>query len=339
MSEHDLRKADDLLTELVELVETARAVPISGAAMVPREHVLDLLDDLREVLPPEMAEARRILVRRATRLLAAAHAQADALTADSTDGGPAAHRARRRGGRRAPGRGAGDRRRPGRGGDRARQRHRGPGPGRGGPPGLRGRGRERPAGVVGRGVSGRRGRRRPAARRGRRLPRIDVGVRRPRRGPGPQRGRALRERAARRTRRTTSSARWPKRSTCCAAARRSPTAAGPNWSPAGPRPKPGPSEQPESAAAHGRVRSPASRPPVRACPVRVEPGPGRRSPASSQSRRPESDRSVRPGAGVAVRSSSISKPNRRRTSTRRSSARRDPTAGRLPDCRRGRRFG
>jgi cell division septum initiation protein DivIVA len=84
MSEHELRKADDLLTELVELVETARAVPISGAAMVPREHVLDLLDDLREVLPPEMAEARRIVSTR-DGLLAAAHAQADAVTTDSTE--------------------------------------------------------------------------------------------------------------------------------------------------------------------------------------------------------------------------------------------------------------
>ena len=83
MSEHELRKADDLLTELVELVETARAVPISGAAMVPREHVLDLLDDLREVLPPEMAEARRIVSTR-DGLLAAAQAQADAVTTDST---------------------------------------------------------------------------------------------------------------------------------------------------------------------------------------------------------------------------------------------------------------
>ena len=31
MTDHNLRRADDLLTELVELVETARAVPISGA--------------------------------------------------------------------------------------------------------------------------------------------------------------------------------------------------------------------------------------------------------------------------------------------------------------------
>ena len=44
MTDQSLRRADDLLTELVELVETARAVPISGACMVPREHTLDLLD-------------------------------------------------------------------------------------------------------------------------------------------------------------------------------------------------------------------------------------------------------------------------------------------------------
>ena len=50
-------RTDDLLTELVELVETARAVPMSASCVVPREHVLDLLDELREALPPEMDEA------------------------------------------------------------------------------------------------------------------------------------------------------------------------------------------------------------------------------------------------------------------------------------------
>ena len=76
MTDHNLRHADELLTELVELVETARAVPISGACMVPREHTLDLLDDLREVLPPEMAEARRIIADRDA-VLDAARPQAE----------------------------------------------------------------------------------------------------------------------------------------------------------------------------------------------------------------------------------------------------------------------
>ena len=64
MTDQALRRVDELLTELVELVETARTVPMSSSCVVPREHVLDLLDDLREVLPPEMVEARALLAQR-----------------------------------------------------------------------------------------------------------------------------------------------------------------------------------------------------------------------------------------------------------------------------------
>ncbi len=66
MTDEPLRRADRLLTELVELVETARAVPMSSSCVVPREHLLDLLDDLRDVLPAEMDEARRLAAQRDT---------------------------------------------------------------------------------------------------------------------------------------------------------------------------------------------------------------------------------------------------------------------------------
>ena len=59
-----LRRSDDLLTELIESVETARAVPMSASCVLPREKVLDLLDELREVLPPEMDEARTVIATR-----------------------------------------------------------------------------------------------------------------------------------------------------------------------------------------------------------------------------------------------------------------------------------
>jgi hypothetical protein len=76
MTDEALRRADQLLTELVELVETARAVPMSASCVVPREHILDLLDDLREVLPVEMDEARRIAADRdAVVAEASAHAE------------------------------------------------------------------------------------------------------------------------------------------------------------------------------------------------------------------------------------------------------------------------
>ena len=64
MTDQALRRADELLIELVELIETARTLPMSSSAVVPREHVLDLLDALRETMPPEMSEARRVLATR-----------------------------------------------------------------------------------------------------------------------------------------------------------------------------------------------------------------------------------------------------------------------------------
>lgn len=63
MTDAALRRADELLSELIELVETARALPMSSSCVVPREQVLDLLDALRETMPPEMAEARMVVAR------------------------------------------------------------------------------------------------------------------------------------------------------------------------------------------------------------------------------------------------------------------------------------
>jgi len=77
----ELSRSDELLTELVELVETARTLPMSSSVVVPRERVLDLLDELREVLPPETAEARKVVAARDA-LLNDAHN--DALAARET---------------------------------------------------------------------------------------------------------------------------------------------------------------------------------------------------------------------------------------------------------------
>ena len=88
-----LRRVDELLTELVEIVETARALPMSASCVLPRERVLDLLDELREVLPPEMDEARTLIATRdrllkqayetAAETRARAVAEADTILADA----------------------------------------------------------------------------------------------------------------------------------------------------------------------------------------------------------------------------------------------------------------
>ena len=97
MTDEALRRADELLTELVEIVETARALPMSASCVLPRERVLDLLDELREVLPPEMDEARTVIATR-DRLLrdayeAAAETKARAVSEADTILADAQHRA------------------------------------------------------------------------------------------------------------------------------------------------------------------------------------------------------------------------------------------------------
>ncbi|MFL6163046.1 MAG: hypothetical protein ACJ74U_12555 [Jatrophihabitantaceae bacterium] len=64
MTDYTLARADEVITELVELVETARTIPMSSSCVLPRERTLDLLDALREVLPPELVEARRLVAQR-----------------------------------------------------------------------------------------------------------------------------------------------------------------------------------------------------------------------------------------------------------------------------------
>jgi cell division septum initiation protein DivIVA len=62
--DRSLRRVDELLTELVELVETARTLPMSSSCVLPRERLLDLLDELREVVPSAVENARQVLDQR-----------------------------------------------------------------------------------------------------------------------------------------------------------------------------------------------------------------------------------------------------------------------------------
>lgn len=86
MTDQTLRRTDELLSELVELVETARTLPMSSSCILPRERVLDVLDELRETMPPEVLEARRVIAARDV-LLHDAHEQAvqarESATADA----------------------------------------------------------------------------------------------------------------------------------------------------------------------------------------------------------------------------------------------------------------
>ncbi len=65
--------------ELTTVIENARSVPMSASCMVPRDHLLDLLDDLRESLPEDVQAAGAIVEQR-TEILQQAQAEAERLT-------------------------------------------------------------------------------------------------------------------------------------------------------------------------------------------------------------------------------------------------------------------
>jgi cell division septum initiation protein DivIVA len=70
----------ETVDELSTVIENARSVPMSGGScMVPRDVLLDLLDDLRESLPAEVQQAGRIVEQR-TEILEQAQAEAERLT-------------------------------------------------------------------------------------------------------------------------------------------------------------------------------------------------------------------------------------------------------------------
>jgi len=69
----------ETVDELTTVIENARSVPMSSSCMVPRDHLLDLLDDLRENLPDEVQQAGAIVEQR-TEILQQAQAEAERLT-------------------------------------------------------------------------------------------------------------------------------------------------------------------------------------------------------------------------------------------------------------------
>ena len=69
----------ETVDELTTVIENARSVPMSGSCMVPRVHLLDLLDDLRESLPEDVQAAGAIVEQR-TEILQQAQAEAERLT-------------------------------------------------------------------------------------------------------------------------------------------------------------------------------------------------------------------------------------------------------------------
>ncbi|HEV7823311.1 MAG: hypothetical protein QOC93_3964 [Actinomycetota bacterium] len=72
----------DRIDEITALVEAARAVPMSGNAMVARNELLGLLDELRADLPTEIRRAQALLEER-DKVIAAGRREADRIVAEA----------------------------------------------------------------------------------------------------------------------------------------------------------------------------------------------------------------------------------------------------------------
>jgi cell division septum initiation protein DivIVA len=72
----------DKLDDLSALVENARSMPMSASCVVNRGQVLDLLDEVRALLPDSLAQADDVLADRED-LLAAARGDADQIVLEA----------------------------------------------------------------------------------------------------------------------------------------------------------------------------------------------------------------------------------------------------------------
>ncbi len=75
---------DQKLEELSVLVEEAKAVPLSASCMVNRTVVLDLIDDIRDVLPSSLSDADQLLAEREA-VVAEGRREADRLIAQARE--------------------------------------------------------------------------------------------------------------------------------------------------------------------------------------------------------------------------------------------------------------
>ena len=73
---------EDLIEELIEIVTSAKSMPLSSSAIITRDEVLDLLEAIRDELPEELRRARRML-KDHEELLAAARREAADIVDDA----------------------------------------------------------------------------------------------------------------------------------------------------------------------------------------------------------------------------------------------------------------
>ncbi len=71
-----MKVIEDLLNELEELVEKGNSVPFSSKAMINPEEMMEIIDEIRQELPKELEESRKIVAEK-KQILFEAQANAD----------------------------------------------------------------------------------------------------------------------------------------------------------------------------------------------------------------------------------------------------------------------
>ena len=79
---NDPGSVEYLIEELIEMIASAKSMPLSSSAIVTRDEVLDLLESIRDELPEELRRARRML-RDHEELLAASRRVAADIVGDA----------------------------------------------------------------------------------------------------------------------------------------------------------------------------------------------------------------------------------------------------------------
>ncbi|MGH9171483.1 MAG: ATP synthase F0 subunit B [Acidimicrobiales bacterium] len=73
---------EGVLDELIDIVSSAKSMPLSSSVLIPREEVLDLVEAARDEFPEELRRARRLLKDRED-VLAAARREATEIIEDA----------------------------------------------------------------------------------------------------------------------------------------------------------------------------------------------------------------------------------------------------------------
>ncbi|MBC3887621.1 hypothetical protein GH810_04790 [Acetobacterium paludosum] len=72
----------DLLAELEEVVEKGNTLPFSSKALIDPEELIEIIDEIRDSMPEELAEAKKIVAER-KKILFTAQSEADHIKAEA----------------------------------------------------------------------------------------------------------------------------------------------------------------------------------------------------------------------------------------------------------------